>query len=374
MKKNAKPINVDKTIEYKISIDETKLVRTGSDKQYSFFHAILRGYYPQYDKMNRIDREKISLRLINLLKKIITKENWENYGDGILSKISFCSEFEKIARFTFDYFGKISKNYSLIDLNVHIKGKKNRKIFKELTINVETFDVFKLLIDILNESNIFEAINSCKIKSKNIKEFKKSLKDCLQIKIHKKISKSINVQKLTFLYIKLEKFLEILFLESENSSFQNYINSFGTDIEPNMIDLISNEIDRDIYFISSVDGLPFNNNPSLPKNRKSLILLTFPENYYEILGKKLTDDKPFQRQFNFDNPLIKKIRAFVYEPKLLKIYYPELIPYLNGLYKVENSDNSDFENSDFEKSDLEKSDNYYDNSSMDSDFTSVSEK
>src|SRR5690606_11735034 len=106
---------------------------------------------------------------------------------------------------------------------------------------------------------------------------------------------------------------------SEYYAYKKFFKEEQNNIEINTdtIKIISEKINRDIYFINSMTRLPYKNIPEM-KKRTSIIILNVSKedsNHYEIIGSLLADNI-VKREFNFNEPLIEKIHMYLYDPKL----------------------------------------------------------
>lgn len=144
-------------------------------------------------------------------------------------------------------------------------------------------------------------------------------------------------------------------------SFNDYVNNLkniSDQVDTYTIGLISDRFNRDVYFIDANTRMPYQTSDTNNiKNRKSLIVIWIDQNHYEIVGKLLTGNR-IQREFEPDDPLIKKINMILFQPQYIKKTYPELLSYLPKEYrqKIKEESKHYYDQSDHDQSDHDQSD------------------
>lgn len=361
-KSELKILPVNKTVVFNSPIEgDDVLVRTGIITEgHSYFHAILHGYSKDYVYMNKKDRINFVRKLRASMVGRIDKESWEEMGGGIIAKVPFQEMLSKVL-FNFEKF--------LNDKEQKIKGRATRKTVKILITNDEELEVYKIIISLVPISKIIDTILS---KAYNKGE-DKLIKDNINLIIEEGQNyfnnleeiKLINKEKREYLRNIFSIFLKVICNEAYKETFKEYVKGLENtkeDIDTYSIDFISERFDRNIYFMNDSNRLPTNNLfvENTIKNRKSIILICVSKKHYEVVGRLLPGNK-IQREFDYDDPLIKKINMFLQNPEKIRYEYPDLQEHLSTSPLRKNFTNKLVENSDIEESDNE-SDLYYDSS------------
>jgi hypothetical protein len=361
-KSELKILPVNKTVVFNSPIEgDDVLVRTGIITEgHSYFHAILHGYSKDYVYMNKKDRINFVRKLRASMVGRIDKESWEEMGGGIIAKVPFQEMLSKVL-FNFEKF--------LNDKEQKIKGRATRKTVKILITNDEELEVYKIIISLVPISKIIDTILS---KAYNKGE-DKLIKDNINLIIEEGQNyfnnleeiKLINKEKREYLRNVFSIFLKVICNEAYKETFKEYVKGLENtkeDIDTYSIDFISERFDRNIYFMNDSNRLPTNNLfvENTIKNRKSIILICVSKKHYEVVGRLLPGNK-IQREFDYDDPLIKKINMFLQNPEKIRYEYPDLQEHLSTSPLRKNFSNKLVENSDIEESDNE-SDLYYDSS------------
>jgi hypothetical protein len=342
-KLNILPINKT-AVFYSPLQNKDVLVRTGTIADGScFFHAILHAYSKDYISMTTEDRIKYVKKLRVSIAKKIDKEKWENLSDGIISKISFEENVNKILSGFYAYIQNDSRECT--------KSVKNiiRNIIDDN--NKNDSEVYRLICDMLPFTDTFEKkilptaykqsnknkISECKqiVIQLSIEFYKKEFKNLLSSSTDK-----IGKDKVLLYIKKLEKLLEEVLKEAEDLSYVNYINSLQDSnvyVDSFTIQLISDKFNRDIYFIDSSTRMPYmNSSKNNLKKRKSIIIMWIGGCHYEIVGK-LTDGNKIIREFQYDDQLVKTLYSYLCNQKVIP-KYSRLIPKKEKNKKVVDSE------------------------------------
>jgi hypothetical protein len=304
-----------------------KIVRTGTIGEGScLIHSILRATDKKYNKLT-IEEKKQYVKDLRAEFGKITKKDWENISDGLVSVISYQENFLLLL----SVFYKIIKTYkqSLI--------YKNKYINNIITNIIKTPESINRYINITNiiPIEIFE--KQILPQSYKNQENKPILYNKLEIINQTLIyyNKSIN-GKDDYLINNIREMILIISDESENFSYNNYIEKIAnrnTFMDTSNIELLCNKFDRDIYFIDGNTRIPYIGiGQQNIKNRKSLIIIWVKKVHYEIAGILLKNNR-IQREFDPDDPVIVKIKTFLYNPWVISEKYPDLVKYLPTLYK-----------------------------------------
>ena len=264
----------------------------------------------------------------------------------IKGKNKFCENFiENI--FTIKQFEKNITNYSnyklkllefiknIYNVKKELLDKSLRKIQKQITKN----PIYDLLSEILPyddiikifniNDDIVKSINNMFIDYKEIINHEiKNYLDSLEILNHIK-----DKTKAKFIKTNIIDIINLILDKIEYYEFNIYKNKINLDI--NMVNILSNELKTDIYFIDSTNRLPFKyNKEQIYKNKKGIILLKI-QNSYETIGL-LLDDNKVKREFEYNHFLLKKINTYLFDTNKIPSKYPELLQYLEPSKKVKN--------------------------------------
>jgi ribosomal protein S17E len=85
---------------------------------------------------------------------------------------------------------------------------------------------------------------------------------------------------------------------------------------------LKNTVNRDIFIFDSRTRIPSKSLDT--KKRKTILLMCFPDEHYEVIGRLLPGNK-VQRVFNHDDPLIKRVSLFLKDPDTFAKEYPSII-------------------------------------------------
>jgi hypothetical protein len=333
-------------------------VRTGTISDESFYHALLHAYSSDYTLMDTRDRKKFVKRLRASLAGKIDKESWEGIGGGLIAKIPFQEKIQFI----------LLNFYRFMDSDENAQGKSTRTVIKSLIDDDESKLEYIRLITELLPLNVFEkqilpkAYKKC-IDSK-IMDCKIYIKKLVheQLKEHKDLN-DLKTSRMKYIYSIASEMITVIMDEAENSTFKEYASNFKNvteEVDLFTTSLISERFDRDIYFMDGHTRLPCQNtHKDNLKDRKSIIVLYIGNNHYEIVGRLLSGTR-IQREFSYNDPIIKKMKALLYNHNLIHEKYPELSEYIpdgscenNPL--SHNSDNNDSDNDSDSDSDSDNS-------------------
>ena len=242
--------------------------------------------------------------------------------------------------------------------NVTIKNRNTRKVVKILIKQTQDIEFYRVMSDLIPLENGFEQtiLPQAYNKSQNEKIQEcgiQIIEDTITYLNEKDEIKEIDEDKSTYVKAKISKFLEVVLKVAANSAYKSYvkgIQNVSEDTDTYTINFISERFKRDIYFLDGNNRLPYNNCPT-PENlkgRKSIIVIWIARSHYEIVGRLLTGNR-IQREFDHDDPLIKKIKTLLLNPENVSKDYPELVQYIPRKYQ--NDDEIS-----------ECSDNHYDSS------------
>lgn len=184
---------------------------------------------------------------------------------------------------------------------------------------------------------------------------------------------NIPYEKAKYIRKHAQKMIKEILEQAENDTYVEYkrsLKSVGESIDSFNIQTISDYFNRDIYFIDGKNRMPYNNSSTTENfhRRKSIIILWVNDNHYEVIGRLIKDNR-IQREFDHDDPLVKKIYTVLVQPTKVAEVYPDLTAYLPKEYRDnDNINDSMSENSDYSMSRDHQSENsdYYSEDDSDS--------
>lgn len=288
----------NKTVIFYSPIEGSEtLVRTGSLRtENSFIHAVLTSYSQDYLRMNEVKKTEY---LETFLNKVKVKNN--------------CTDLPTLVKEIYRYVLNDDRDYQSSYLNT---------LKKELFAEKKYLEIYKIILELIPETQLIATIQ----KLKNIETNRTET-------IFTPLETAFKNNKITdskYVNIGCEKFQQLV------SRLELY-DEFKIDRE--IINSVSDIINRDIYTISSSDRLPYKF--SKIKRRKAIILLSFEASeigsrnatgniLYESVGKLLPEHR-VQREFLFDDSIIKTIYTYLFEPHKIKKKYPNLLQYVDNL-------------------------------------------
>lgn len=337
---------VNKTVVFYSPIEgKDVLVRTGTVSDGScFFHAMLHAFSNDYVSMNTNGRAKFVKRLRSSIARKVDKERWESLSNGLIAKIPFQENINEI----------LSDFYRYIERGGSGRTKSVRKVIRDI-IKDEKNDIesYKLVTEMIPLDKGFEksilpsAYEKCN--EGKLRECKETVVE-YSIRYYKKEFKKLEGQlepeRVNYYVSKLKDFIQSVTDEAENSAYNEYIESLhdtSMEVDSYTIGLISEKFNRDVYFIDARNRMPYRDASENFRKRKSIIVMWTGGCHYEIVGRLLSGNR-IQREFDFRDPLIKRIHTFLCKPEKIPNEYPNLIPYLpKDLRKKLNIDASDSE-------------------------------
>ena len=366
-----KILPVNKTVVFNSPIEgDDVLVRTGTISEgSSFFHSLLHSYSNEYTSMNKKDRMKFVHRLRASMAGKVDIESWEEMGGGLISKIPFQELIHTVL---------CSFNSFLANQETKVRGRATRKIIKLLINDPKDLEVYQLILDIVSVEELEKNILSKAYE----KSDGKSIKETIAIIIEELLShlktlpelNSIETSKKDRLTNVFVIFMKVACNESHKEAYKKYVKGLETtkeNVDDYTLDFISNRFNRDIYFINSESRLPYTDflSGSHLKQRKSIIVICVNKKHYEVVGRLLPGNR-IQREFDYSDPLIKKIYMFLLHPERISSNYPELKHYIRAYQESPIRKNKNYHSedeysdsiSDFNSECNSESDVYYDSS------------
>ena len=362
---------VNKTVVFYSPLEAKDiLVRTGTIKDGScFFHALLHAYSNDYISMNNDGRIKFIKKLRSSIAAQFDKNIWENLSNGVIAKISFQENVNTILSDFYKYIKTPVKDGRTKSVRKVIRNVINESNDKS-DIEVYTLITEMLPIDKVFETNIlpsayekYDKISECKnsILKLSLKFYEKEFEKLISDHGENAIGKN----KILLYIKKLEKLIQEIVQEAENSAYTEYIeNLYDTTskVDSYTIGLISEKFNRDIYFIDSRTRLPYiDSTKENLKRRKSIIVMWTDGCHYEIVGRLMAGNR-IQREFDHTDLLIKRLYTYLCHPEKISLEYPNLIPYLpkdirKKVFHNKSSDN-EIDNQEDDEKQYEKSSAY----------------
>jgi hypothetical protein len=327
-----KMLPVNKSVLFSSPLEDknTCLIRSGviNDDKNSFIHSILSSYSKEYYNLDKDERIKF---LSKFKKSIFTKSNWKiERKDYEIFKENIIRTFYDIYKFISQIL--INDDEENIKKIIHsFKNKKTIKIIKSLIVkNIDLYDLIKELIPI---DNIQAILNIQKTSS--IEECKKYMKNNLEQYVSNiEILKKTDSKRYDFIIKNIDDLFYYVLKQSEEETFKNYLTriKYLTCTLEN-IELISDKLTRNIYFIDSQTRLPFLlSDKQKFKYSKSIMILKIRNNNYEIIGK-LLDGNKIKRDFDSNEIIIQKINMLLFNPEKIYKNYPELLDYIPSNFR-----------------------------------------
>ena len=337
---------VNKTVVFYSPIEgKDVLVRTGTIGEGScFFHALLHAYSKDYVSMNTNGRMKFVKRLRSSIARKIDKGRWEGLSNGLIAKIPFQENVNTI----------LSDFYRFIARGGSGRTKSVRKVIRSLIKDEKTdTEAYKLVTEMVPVDKGFEknilpsAYEKCN--ENGLSECKKTVVQ-YAVKYYKKefekLKGQLSEERISYYVSKLESLTSAVVEEAESAAYTEYIESLhdtSMDVDSYTIGLISEKFNRDIYFIDARTRMPYRDASENIRKRKSIIVMWTGGCHYEIVGRLLAGNR-IQREFEFRDPLIKRVYTYLCKPERIPSEYPNLTPYLpKDLRKKLNIDVSDSE-------------------------------
>jgi hypothetical protein len=247
-----------------------ELVRTGVPSNLSFIHSVLFLTATNYGSMTDAERNKIAEDLYSLTQPGPTQ-------DKMVLKIKFLNKL-KIA------YNDTSSSVDPDDLQACI-------VFFQM---ISFIDFKTLILPLVMNSEL---------------DFKKALLKETENFHRKKFNaltphekKSIGLEKIERCISKLTKIIEKVFNEI-NAESDRQPSSFK--LTKDIVKKISDNVDRDIYFISPERAVYTMHQP---KKRKSIIIVNIGDDDYEPVSK-LLQTKKIQREFKCDEGIITRFAS-----------------------------------------------------------------
>lgn len=324
----------------------TLLVRTGTlVESECFLTALIHVCIEDYTSLTVSDRLLFIANFRDCIRKEVEKELVQI--NPVLIHTAFQQNVTLILSEFYRYIGT---------LNTTTLSQSTKNVIKKvIKTGKKDIQTFKLITELLPISKGFKnhgittSITDCKreVVNHSVEYCLKELDRLEQFETH------LEKKYVTYYINKVKSMVTAINEESESKVYDDYFSAFHhtpTNLDSYIVNLVSDKIDRDIYFIDSLTRMPYiDKNHSNIRKRKSIVILTTQDSHYETVGKLLSGNR-IQRDFNFKDPLIKRMYTFLCNPSEIPVNYPSLVPFLLKKYKntiLESSDeNLSIENSD----------------------------
>jgi hypothetical protein len=305
------------------------LVRTGTlSEGNSFVHAIFHAYSKEYAQMEKKGRMKLVSKFYSKISDKFLTKRWNDASSSIVAQVPFQENISKL--FT-DFYRFVSKEKDC-------KTKEGKKIAKSLLRDKKDLETFQIIFEIMSletlEKKLLPEIYE-KCTEQTIENCKQFICDQIRSFVDNtlnKLDKNLEKSKRQFFIDKVILLCNAVTEQAEQIAYKKFckdLKDISLTIDPFTIGILSEKFNRDIYLIDSRTRMPyiFGNKENI-KNRKSIVVMWVGGIHYEIVGKLLPGNR-IQRQFEHDDPLIKRVNMFLYKPDIIPEQYPNLIPYLS---------------------------------------------
>jgi len=325
---------VNKTVVFYSPVEgKDVLVRTGVISEgSSLLHALLHGYSKDYVKMEKDGRLHLAEKMKKSLAEKLDRKNWEKISNGLVAKIPFQDNITEI----------LTDVYRYILSNKACKTSSGKKIVKVVLSNEDDKETYQLICELVDLKTLIatvlpKAYDSCA--DENLEKSQKLILDFCLVHLTQTLENlqsgddqpAIGDDRIEFCLRKFEAMLSIVLSEADKKAYQTYLKNVkdvSFDVDAYTVGLLSERFNRDIYFLDAKSRVPYRvGDKESIKKRKSLVVIWIGGLHYEIVGR-LLDDHRIQRDFDSDDPLVKRIYTFLYHPETVSARYPNLVPYL----------------------------------------------
>jgi len=319
---------VNKTVVFYSPIEgKDVFVRTGTMAEgNSLIHSLLHACSKDY--MFRNDKEK--MKSMNKIYKKVLIGKWKNEP---VDRELFLNQITTILTDFYDNKGIVSK---------------------KLESDMEIYRTLCELVTLENFLNVILPSGMDKSEDRGMKKYRENIIEETKnftYGILEGFGNNLEEERKEFFMKKISELINTTLLEAENMLFKQFLKKEFV-VDTDSLKIISNKFNRDIYFFNGANRLPCTViKDNIIKGRKSVFVIVV-DNHYEIVGKLLSGNK-IQRQFERKDPIVKRVKAFLYHPDIIEDHYPQLIPYLAK--SPESRSSSEEERSEDERSEEERS-------------------
>lgn len=296
---NNLPFN--KTCVFNSPIEGTEtLVRTGTINNdiLSMFNSILYACSKKFI-MNVDENEKI--------KQI------HDFKDYIFDMYSETDKFKLFNKNFNDFvYNKLEQIYGFLKQETEEVDKDVKFILNKLLIDEDSIELHELITELIPLSGFKKIYNIIlkKWANNSIEEYRNILlKETVKYVSYNDIFDEISKDKGDFIKKNILIMLDIILGIAKNNFKQPEIPNV---VNSELINFLSDKFEYDIYFIDSKTRKPFIFKDQNILNIKSIIILSFDNNKFEIVGKLLKNNK-IQREFMPYEDIVKSINFYLNE-------------------------------------------------------------
>lgn len=294
---NNLPFN--KTCVFNSSVEGTDtLVRTGTINNdiLSMFNSILYACSKKFI-LNVDENEKI--------KQI---HDFKEYIFNMYSESDKFKTFNK--NFNNFVYNKLEQIYGFLKQEIEEVDKDVKFILNKLLIDEDSIELYELITELIPLSGfkkIYKIISK-KWTNNSIEEYRDILlKETIKYVSYNDIFEEISKDKGDFIKKNILIMLDIILSIAKNNFKQPEIPNV---VDSELINFLSDKFEYDIYFIDSKTRKPFIFKDQHILNIKSIIILSFDNTKFEIVGKLLKNNK-IQREFMPYEDIVKSINFYL---------------------------------------------------------------
>jgi len=334
------------------------LVRTGTIGEGScLFHSVLLAHSSEYQALSHDRRREFVQKLRSSMSRGVSKGDWERLGDGMVSRVPFQEKMREM-------MGEIYTTVPFGGDGLSSLGHSARKVLSEILVDSRARKICRLISDLVPYEEGFEqtifpnTAKGCE-NDTGVGRWGKIMKqETFKYMATRPELQGVPDDKLVSLKNGVFVLVNTMVKEAEHSVYKKYkstLKDTAEDVDQQLIQLVSERFDRDIYFVDGNTRMPYKNDFSCTDNikgRRAIIILWVDSVHFEVIGRLLPGNR-VQRDFGPDDPLIKKLRTFLCEPGKVASKYPELASYLpkeyasrsdheeTGLYQIPSPSSSE---------------------------------
>lgn len=300
--KMLKRLDQNETVTFSTPLlSNEKLVRTGTSVNGScFFYAILMASDKRFRQLDEGGREEYLAITRKKIASSLQIEDWEKMGKGT---VSFLRTFPELRR-------SIRNFYIIIeDPNVN----KEDPLYDALELgSSKVVEKYSLITEIIERNELLKTIEG----SSSLKH----IEDKLEAKFKSKLRELTDIDEELGEYIqkKYNTLIRALIKFSKERSFSLYKEKLANPkewIDEYSIEYISSYFDRDLFFISAKNRLPYYRGSFVTDkggNRRCIVILWIDENHYEVIGRLnvINGVNSIEREFSHNDPIIRAIKSY----------------------------------------------------------------
>lgn len=251
-----------------------QLVRTGTHGDGNcFFHSVMLAIKgDEYRKLSDNDKKKMVTEYRKKLE--VSKNDWMNIWNG---------NFARIGQYEYPGFDTRFWKFLQDDTSRYL-GYRNH-----IDAALGNYGIVNFLKEI--SGRVYESMNVTRF----IDEIRKVFIRYIKNKDHEEAA--------------IKQLNEIIdkSLDEAYTAFITLIKACGAWVGQEVLDLVSKDLDVDIYILHDINGSPYKTECKHLKGRKSIVLLFQGMSHYECVGRNVKNT-PIQRIFDPEDPLIRLIQ------------------------------------------------------------------